>query len=477
MEKKNDRLGIKQLVTTAADLYHLAMATASTKFSSSSSFYPSAAFIASSNSLNEVCTLDKYNWFLHRMYARGEYDRIQQFIHIQSHRNTYMTYVQALVHRQQGLIVEALELFQRCAIESPSLTNIKQVAKSLALLGRYRLAIDAYQEALTLTTNDWEILHNLGLCHTHLNELKQAKEYFLQALQITEIQDASFLALGKVYLLEGERTEAEALYEQGVRRNPESVELYTQLGLVAFEKANYTKAFECFGTALTFSPTHTPAIMAACQVIQKHGDADVALSKYRIIYRRKPECVQVWNNIGMCFFSKKKFVAAVSCLKRANYLAPFELYVLYNLALVHLYLQQNASAAIFLESAIRINKKHAPSYTLLGITLSKLNDFNNALKSFNYSLKIDPTDPITLLNLAILETNTGVSQSKIDKTLKQFHQYYSQRAASMSQHELDTSMLDIAAQLGSQSQISIQNNDENLTSTFTSRELLDNMIQ
>ncbi|CAF4163139.1 unnamed protein product, partial [Rotaria magnacalcarata] len=91
------------------------------------------------------------------------------------------------------------------------------------------------------------------------------------------------------------------------------------------------------------------------------------------------------------------------------------------MALVHLYLQQNASAAIFLESAIRINKKHAPSYTLLGITLSKLNDFNNALKSFNYSLKIDPTDPITLLNLAILETNTGVSQSKIDKTLKQFH--------------------------------------------------------
>ena len=106
--------------------------------------------------------------------------------------------------------------------------------------------------------------------------------------------------------------------------------------------------------------------MAACQVIQKHGDADVALSKYRIIYGRKPECAQVWNNIGMCFFSKKKYVAAVSCLKRANYLAPFELYVLYNSALVHLHVQQNASAAIFLQSAIRLNKRHAPSYTLLG---------------------------------------------------------------------------------------------------------------
>jgi len=208
--------------------------------------------------------------------------------------------------------------------------------------------------------------------------------------------------------------------------------------------------------------------MAACQVIQKHGDADVALSKYRIIYGRKPECAQVWNNIGMCFFSKKKFVAAVSCLKRANYLAPFELYILYNLALVHLYLQQNASAAIFLQSAIRINKKHALSYALLGVALSKLNDFDNALRAFTYSLKLDPTDPMTLLNLAILQMNTGVSQLQIDITLKQFHQYYIQRSTSTNQREVDTSMLDIATKLGSRPPISTQQSQPT-TSIFSPR--------
>jgi Bardet-Biedl syndrome 4 protein len=213
--------------------------------------------------------------------------------------------------------------------------------------------------------------------------------------------------------------------------------------------------------------------MAACQVIQKHGDADVALSKYRIVYGRKPECAQVWNNIGMCFFSKKKFVAAVSCLKRANYLAPFELYILYNLALVHLYLQQNASAAIFLQSAIRINRKHAPSYALLGVTLSKLNDPDNALRAYTYSLKLDPTDPMALLNYAIFQRNTGVSQSQIDTTLQQFHQYYAQRAASTNQRELDTSMLDIATKLGTsppppQSQLQeklVQHEEDNVPSS------------
>jgi Bardet-Biedl syndrome 4 protein len=153
----------------------------------------------------------------------------------------------------------------------------------------------------------------------------------------------------------------------------------------------------------------------------------------------------------MCFFSKKKFVAAVSCLKRANYLAPFELYILYNLALVHLYLQQNASAAVFLQAAIRINKKFAPSYALLGVALSKLNDNDNAQRAFNYSLKLDPTDTMALLNFAIFQVNTSVEQSQVDTTLKQFHQYYAERANSNAQGELDPSMLEIATKLGATS--------------------------
>ncbi len=196
---------------------------------------PSAGPIGSSKWSNDPSTIDKYNWLLHVMYGRGEYDRIQQFIRIQAHKNSYMMYVQALVHRQEGRIVEALDLFQTIVVENPTLINIKQVAKSLALLGRYRVAIDAYKEALTRTTNDWEIFHNLGLCYMQLREFAEAKQYLSQALQISDIQEASYLALGKIHLLAGEREEAEATFERGARRNPESPTLFTQIGLLAFE--------------------------------------------------------------------------------------------------------------------------------------------------------------------------------------------------------------------------------------------------
>jgi Bardet-Biedl syndrome 4 protein len=42
---------------------------------------------------------------------------------------------------------------------------------------------------------------------------------------------------------------------------------------------------------------------------QNHKDFDVALSKYKIAAQFLPESISLWNNIGMCFFEKKKYVA------------------------------------------------------------------------------------------------------------------------------------------------------------------------
>lgn len=51
------------------------------------------------------------------------------------------------------------------------------------------------------------------------------------------------------------------------------------------------------------------ATLAAGSMMQAHGDYDVALSKYRVVASTVPESPPLWNNIGMCFFGKKKYVA------------------------------------------------------------------------------------------------------------------------------------------------------------------------
>lgn len=56
---------------------------------------------------------------------------------------------------------------------------------------------------------------------------------------------------------------------------------------------------------------------------------------------------------------------AISCLKRANYLAPFDWKILFNLGLVHLTMEQYASAFHFLSAAINFQPKNGELYMLL----------------------------------------------------------------------------------------------------------------
>jgi len=82
---------------------------------------------------------------------------------------------------------------------------------------------------------------------------------------------------------------------------------------------------------------------------------DVKMDIDGALYRYKStnvfESPALWNNIGLCFVVKKKFVAAVSCFKRALYLNPIDWRINYNLGLLNLQLRQYASGFHFLKNA------------------------------------------------------------------------------------------------------------------------------
>lgn len=136
-------------------------------------------------------------------------------------------------------------------------------------------------------------------------------------------------------------------------------------------------------------------------------DHDAALLKYRIAAIHNPDSSEMWNNIGMCFYGKQKFVASIACLKKALYLDPFQWIAAFNLGLVHLNQQQYASAFHYFSVAINWKKDFSNSYMYLGITLDKLNDFESACQSFEKALELESNDCLILLNYAIVLFNRG----------------------------------------------------------------------
>ena len=248
----------------------------------------------------------------------------------------YPIYVKALIKRQRGEINESLQLFQAATCLNPhNLANLKQVGRSLYLLARHKAALDVYEEALRIGVDDWEIWHNKGLCNMYLKQYEQSAECFKRANSIQR-HDTTFMQLGKVYTLQEDYRTAIDVYLEALEFSPENPELLTTVGLLYLRLGENYKAFDFLGNSLTHDPRNPKTILAAGSIIQDHSDMDVALVKYRVAAVQTPNSAQLWNNIGMCFFGKQRFVAAIACLKRALYLDPFEWIISYNLGLVHL---------------------------------------------------------------------------------------------------------------------------------------------
>uniref|UniRef100_A0A3B3QM59 BBSome complex member BBS4 n=1 Tax=Paramormyrops kingsleyae TaxID=1676925 RepID=A0A3B3QM59_9TELE len=398
----------------------------------------------------ELPILERRNWLIHLHYIRKDYEREQ----LQETQGMceYAIYVQALILRLEGEIQQSLELFQSCAVLNPhNADNLKQVARSLFLLGKHKASIEVYNEAARLNQKDWEISHNLAVCYMYTKDFRNAEKQLNIALDLNK-HDLTFIMLGKIFLLEGEMEKAIEVYRKAVEFSPENTELLTTLGLLYMQNGTYQKAFEHLGNALTYDPNNYKAILAAGSMMQTHGDFDVALNKYRVAASAMPESPPLWNNIGMCFFGKKKYVAAISCLKRANYLAPFDWKILYNLGLVHLTMQQYASAFQFLSAAVSLQPRMGELYMLLAVALTNLDDVENAKRSYEQAVAFDKSNPLVNLNFAILLYNQGDKAGALQQ-YQEMERKVSSLQESSSNPEFDPELVDMAQRMGAALQV------------------------
>ncbi|XP_038070273.1 Bardet-Biedl syndrome 4 protein-like isoform X2 [Patiria miniata] len=398
----------------------------------------------------ELPIFERRNWLIHLHYVRKEYEACKMLIKEQVAETSgmceYPLYVQALILRQMGRIQESLECFQTCAlINAQNSDNLKQVARSLFLLGRHKAAIDVYSEAARMSSRDWEISHNQGVCYMYLKEYMKAKEMLKQAIQFNR-HDLSYVMLAKIYLMEGDIHMAIDVYKRAIEFSPENPELLTTLGLLYLQMNQNQRAFEHLGNALTYDPSNVKAILAAGSMMQQHNDYDVALTKYRIAAAAVPESAPLWNNIGMCFFGRKKYVAAISCLKRAGYLASFDWRILYNLGLVHLTMQQYASAFHFLSAAINLKPKMGQLFMLLAVALTHLDDTDNAKQAYEQALQLDSKDVSILLNFSLFLYNLG-DRKTATKHFIAFEQSM-QKLKDTGAADLDAELMDTAGKLG-----------------------------
>lgn len=350
------------------------------------------------------------NWLIFSLYVRNEHDEclkvIEEVIKDTNNRNDVASYIKGLILRSRGEVLSSLEVFKWSQRLNPiSMEVVKQVGRCLHLIGRSKSAIDVYDQALKLCNDDWEIWHCKGMCHTHRNELDDALDCFQNA-NLIQKHDVTFIQQGEILLRKEDYKSAIDVYLEALEFSPENPELLTTLGLLYLRLSENLKSFQYLGNALTLDPVNTKALLATGSIIQDRSDHDAALLKYRIIAVHNPNSAQLWNNIAMCFFGKGKYVATIACLKKAQYLDPFEWIISYNLGIAHLSTGQYASAFHYFNATISLNPYFASSFMYLALALSNLGDVDNACVAYEKAIALED-DFLIFLNYAITLNNYG----------------------------------------------------------------------
>ena len=251
--------------------------------------------------LSSTATISS-NWLIHALYTRQEYasclKHIDELMTSTNGQCEYGIYIKALICRQQGRINDSLLLFQQATLLNPhNINNLKQVGRSLFLLGKHKQAIEVYTEAQRIGIDDWEVWYNKGLCYIQLKLYPEALDA-LQQSNTLQRHDSTYLQIGKVHTLQENYEAAIEVYTEALDHSPDNPDLLTTVGLLYLRLGQNYRAFDYLGSSLAQDPRNPKSILAAGSIIQDHNDMDVALVKYRIAAVQTPNSAQLWNNIG-----------------------------------------------------------------------------------------------------------------------------------------------------------------------------------
>lgn len=90
-----------------------------------------------------------------------------------------ISFIIGLVLRVSGDIQGSFNLLKKCHVmNETNVELLKQLARTLHLLGKHKACLDVVSEAVKFSPEDWEIHYTKGIAYLNLNDFDSAIESF-----------------------------------------------------------------------------------------------------------------------------------------------------------------------------------------------------------------------------------------------------------------------------------------------------------
>ncbi len=164
----------------------------------------------------------------------------------------------ASLYRKTGRLDSALEIY-RSALDSSS-DNVSiylNMGNILIEKGQYKEAIDILKKGVDLSPGFIAIRNRLAVAYYQNQEYDKAVEEFTAVVEQNENIYEAYFYLATIFdEIKGDQDQASYYYQQAIKYNPNYVKAYIALGDLYLQQGNGYKAMAQYMTALENNPNH-----------------------------------------------------------------------------------------------------------------------------------------------------------------------------------------------------------------------------
>ena len=245
-----------------------------------------------------------------------------------------------------------------------------------------------------------------GLQRHHAGDLQEAEKIYTTVLQTDPNNSDALHLLGVVSFQRRDYSRAETYYRRAVQLNPQYFQAINNLGLLLTRMGRVREAIDCFERSLQLNPHDAGALNNLGLAWSARGDVHAAISAYREAICLKPDYAEAYNNLGNALRALGQTDNALRSYEYAVHLKPDYAEGYNNLANVLAEKAGVEQAVHLYHTALKHNNRYVGALNNLGKISREQKFLDASHEYYRRSLDIDPDEAEShwgLANLLLLQ--------------------------------------------------------------------------
>ncbi len=307
-------------------------------------------------------------------------------------------------------------------------------------------AVEVYQRSLELQPENVEVLYSLGIVYFKLNQWEDALTPLQKVVSLSQQHARGYEVLGKVHVKLRQYDKAVEVLNKAITLKPKAAGNYNELGTAYLNLKSYDDAIKNFKKAIEYGPPDfAEPHFGLGTVYQRSGNQQKSREEMQIYQRLQkvaadherftrltrvdPDNLEGWVGLAKVLMQQRKYKRVIPVFQKCIELAKTQNASAATIASFHHGLSQTfinlkypKLAINSAQKAVELVPKHDLYYNTLGSAYAMMGDVQNAIAVFQKAVSLNEEQPYYHLNLSKLYDSIG--QQKLAKQHYQAYQLF-----------------------------------------------------